>query len=209
MIIRFPKQKPQLLFLENAKLLLIGAIPLLVFCYLFIDRPIAEYFSSTSPLTKQSAEKLTQLISPGPNLIVWPLLFFLLKYGIKKEQWSKRCLSIAIAIPLSALIVDFLKPLVGRARPIEWITNHLYGFTLFSSSNAFYSFPSGHACTIGAICGAFSTFYPRYSIPFVIAAFLLALTRVVLVEHYLSDIIAGLIIGLILSQWTSKIMKSG
>ncbi len=204
MIIRFPRHKPQLLFLEKAKYLLFTTLLIVIACYLWVDRPLTHYLSNSSPLTLSIAHKLNHLLNPSTNFFIWPLLFFLLKYGIKNEFWAKRCLNLVVAIPLSIAIVDILKTLIGRARPDAPI----YGFTFIATSNAFYSFPSAHACTIGAICGTLSCFYPRYSILFMCVAFLLALTRVILLEHYLSDVIAGVVIGLIVSQWTYKIMKS-
>ncbi|MES2122048.1 MAG: phosphatase PAP2 family protein [Chlamydiota bacterium] len=204
MIIRFPKRRPQLLFLENAKYILLATLLIVIACYQWVDRPIVHYFSSTSAFTTAIAHQLNNLLSPSTNFFIWPLLFFLLKYGIKNEFWAKRCLNLVVAIPLSIAIVDILKALLGRARP----DSPLYGFTFFASSNSFYSFPSAHACTIGAICGTLSCFYPRYSIPLSVAALILALSRVILLEHYLSDVIAGVVIGLIASQWTYKTMKS-
>jgi membrane-associated phospholipid phosphatase len=63
-----------------------------------------------------------------------------------------------------------------------------------------YSFPSGH--TSSAFCCAYliSTHYPQWSIPSYSLAGSVGLSRIVLDKHYLGDVLAGALIGII-SGW--------
>ena len=207
MIIQFPKHRKELFFFENVRPISLIALAVIILSYLFIDPPLAQYFKTISPFLYRTAKDFTDLIDPKYHYILWPSLFFIFGYIAKNELWAKRSLLITISVPLTNLLVELLKRLLGRARPDLLFTEHFYGFTFFSSSNAFYSFPSGHACTIGAICGAFACFYPRYWAQLLAACIILAFSRVMVNAHFLSDVIAGIPIGLLASQWIYKLMK--
>ena len=58
------------------------------------------------------------------------------------------------------------------------------------------SFPSGHATSVFAVAAVFATYYPRLRWPLYGLAAAIALGRVYLERHYLSDIIAGAALGL-------------
>ena len=138
---------------------------------------------------------------------VWPILFFLFRFIYKKEILGNRCLLILISIPTANLFTEILKKLLGRVRPELLFSHDQYGFTFISHSNLFSSFPSGHACTIGAICGAFACFYPRLWLPLLLLALVLSFSRVILSAHYCSDVIAGVLIGILTAQQIYKLMK--
>jgi membrane-associated phospholipid phosphatase len=112
-----------------------------------------------------------------------------------------------MSIAIANLFTEILKKLLGRARPELFFSEGQYGFSFFSSSNLFSSFPSGHACTIGAICGALACLYPKHWVPFLALSFMLASTRIVLNVHFLSDVIAGVVIGFLIAQVMYKTMK--
>ena len=62
------------------------------------------------------------------------------------------------------------------------------------------SFPSGH--TIHAVMASWImiSVLPTYAVPVVVVAILIAASRVVLGVHYVSDVVAGAAIGLVLGQ---------
>jgi len=178
-----------------------------VVSYCFFDLPLAKYFENISGTLSNADKFITDLIDPNNHYFLWPILYFVFRFMGKKEFLANRCLLILMSIPLSNLVIEILKSLLGRARPKLLYSQDLFGFTFLSFTNAFKSFPSGHACTIGAICGAVACFYPRATFFLTSLALLLAFTRIILAQHYLSDIIAGVAAGILLSQWIYGIMR--
>lgn len=178
-----------------------------LFSYFLIDIPLAKYFEHLSGPLEMASKLITDLIDPKYHYFLWPILYFSLRFLWNNPTWANRCLLILQSIPLTNLAVELVKCTLGRARPELLFSQDLYGFTYLTTANAFKSFPSGHACTIGAICGAFACFYPRATLPLVIGAFVLAFTRIVLCYHYFSDIVAGITIGILISQWIYSIMR--
>lgn len=207
MIIRFPKKGHETFFLDHFKAVLLWTFFFVLASYLFVDIPVAKFFQHTSNPLHESAQFLSDIIDPKYQLFIWSALFFLFRFIYKKEILGNRCLLILTSISIANILTEILKKLLGRARPEMLFSQDLYGFTFFSSSQIFSSFPSGHACTIGAICGAFACLYPRLGLPLLLIGLLVAFIRVVLAVHFLSDIIAGVILGIITAQWIYKVMK--
>ena len=108
------------------------------------------------------------------------------------------CISVSIAI----IIGDGLKFILGRYRPVMLFENNLYGLTLFSTEWALNSSPSGHTLRAFALMTALSLLYRKFAVVFISIAVLIGLSRVVVTDHYPSDVLFGAFIGVITSVWT-------
>jgi membrane-associated phospholipid phosphatase len=71
------------------------------------------------------------------------------------------------------------------------------GFRWWGPRADYWSFPSGHSVTLAALAFALCVLYPRGRVAWIGAALLVGLSRIMLDEHYLSDVIAGFYIGLV------------
>ena len=87
-----------------------------------------------------------------------------------------------------------LKRTSKRKRPCE-IEPHCWASILPPDK---YSFPSGHAITAFAVAVSVGFFYPYLEISLLAAAFLIAASRNHSAMHFLSDVIAGSAIGIVL-----------
>ena len=103
---------------------------------------------------------------------------------------------ITLGLLASGILVQIPKILLGRARPELWFSEGLYGFYGIHLDAAYRSFPSGHTITI------FTLFFmlwpllrPPARIVLAIVAGLVALARVILLKHYVSDILAGALLA--------------
>jgi lipid A 4'-phosphatase len=110
------------------------------------------------------------------------------------HAWQATYVFLAVAI--SGLIADLLKPVIGRARPKMLFAGEPYGFTWFGPRADYWSFPSGHSVTAAALAFALSVLYPKAAPAFILAALAIALSRILLDAHHLSDVIGGLYIGI-------------
>jgi undecaprenyl-diphosphatase len=99
----------------------------------------------------------------------------------------------AIAVP--SLFATIIKRLIGRARPFVGAEPDpfLYGQLVWRPDYA--SMPSGHATSAFAAAIAIGLLWPRLRPLMLLYALVIAVSRVVLDAHYLSDVIAGAFVG--------------
>jgi undecaprenyl-diphosphatase len=99
----------------------------------------------------------------------------------------------AIAVP--SLFVSIVKRIIGRARPNVGGSLDPFLFDPFRWHAAYAGMPSGHATTAFAVLVAFGTLWPRARTVLLIYAVLIAVSRVVVLAHYPSDVLAGAFVG--------------
>jgi undecaprenyl-diphosphatase len=97
-----------------------------------------------------------------------------------------------------------LKKTSRRQRPCE-IEPHCWSSILPPDK---YSFPSGHSITAFAAALSVGMFYPELLAYLLTVAFLIASSRIILGMHFLSDVIAGSAIGMILGIVAFRIFLS-
>ena len=134
---------------------------------------------------------LTLLLSPGLNAVFWPVVFLLTmrkKIGI----WVCR---VNLSVGFGYIVAKVVKCLSGRPRPFvgEEVWQPL------SLTNGYHSFPSGHAVIAMAICACLATRYPRFKVLFLMLGVILAMIRFVTNKHYLSDVLVGCALGLLMT----------
>ena len=194
-------------FLQYAPAVILVTVLGFVLSYFFLDIPIALHFEKISPSLRKFCKTISHLIDAGDQYLFWPIAYFAFRCLMKKEAIANRCLLIAISLPLTNVLVSLIKAFFGRARPELFFASGEYGLTFFSMADSFQSLPSGHACSIGALCGAFACFYPQVKWPLLALALLLASVRMILSQHYISDIFVGVVIGFLASSWIYWRMK--
>ncbi len=100
----------------------------------------------------------------------------------------------AAAAVAGIFIFRAMKHSSRRKRPCE-IEPHCWASILPPDK---YSFPSGHSITAFGVATALGLFYPQLMAVLLTAAFLIAASRIILGMHFLSDVVAGCAIGLML-----------
>lgn len=98
------------------------------------------------------------------------------------------------ALILSAILGEgILKHVVQRIRPSADIPV----INMLITKPLSYSFPSGHSASSFAVAGVLSKYFKKYAPGFLGLASLIAFSRLYLYVHYPTDVIAGMILGLI------------
>jgi membrane-associated phospholipid phosphatase len=105
----------------------------------------------------------------------------------------------ALAFATAGLLQFSLKHLVGRPRPDAGVASAALLGPSFAQGVD--SFPSGHATSVFAVATVFAAYYPRLRWMFYGLASAIALGRVYLERHYVSDILAGAIIGTLVAVY--------
>jgi membrane-associated phospholipid phosphatase len=101
----------------------------------------------------------------------------------------------AVAVP--NLVTEVLKYCIGRGRPFVGGEANVFHFSHFAGNPAYYSFPSGHATTAFALALAVSVIWPQARLAMAVYAIFIAATRLVLVAHHPSDVVAGALVGIV------------
>jgi membrane-associated phospholipid phosphatase len=140
--------------------------------------------------------------------VLWPLAGALMAVAMVAPalRGNSRSLLLSFATRLQFLFFAVLVPvlageaikwIVGRGRPFVGGTANAFNFAPFTGTEAYASLPSGHAITAFALAFAVSAVWPRATVAMVIYAFLIAASRLVLLAHHPSDVVAGALIGVV------------
>lgn len=178
-------------FMRRPAVLIISII-LIMLCYTYVDRPLAEYLASLN--LRNTMHFLNWVTKLGTG-IVYMFSFFCLALLFRFIHINKRLEEsfwfLWLCILITGASCGVLKVLLGRARPSLWFKEQAYGFYGLQSKAPFWSFPSGHTTTIMAVAFGLSVVFPRYCYAWVIAGFSVAVSRILLTHHYLTDVIAA------------------
>jgi membrane-associated phospholipid phosphatase len=101
------------------------------------------------------------------------------------------------AVLVPTLGGEVIKWVVGRGRPFVGGEANAFNFMHFAGTEAYASFPSGHAIASFALAFAVSAVWPRAGPVMIVYAVLIAISRLVLLAHHPSDVVAGALIGVI------------
>jgi undecaprenyl-diphosphatase len=116
------------------------------------------------------------------------------------------------ALVITSVITSTLKVLIHRSRPwnkLPEAASWYDGFQRALHNNQFCSFPSGESACTFAIAAALGAFFPKLRRPLIILAILISAARVLAGDHFPSDVIAGIIIGLLLGRFAAHTVQRG
>lgn len=176
--------------------------------YYFLDRPIAAFFSQQTFL-RPPLEFIAFFKS---EVFVVLFVSFAMYYRVRKNS----ILMIRYGLMTAGLLVSYLvcgifKYTLGRARPELFVCCDIFGFFGPNKLDNYHSFPSGHTTAWMTITYSLSLFFPKYLWQLIAGGLLLSLTRVLLIRHYLTDVLAAAYITLLLFwvfwTWMSRDIK--
>jgi undecaprenyl-diphosphatase len=117
---------------------------------------------------------------------------------------SQRAVYVLATIAVSGIFAQIVKQIVGRGRPKFLDSMGPFTFDSFAGQASFASFPSGHSTNAFAVCVALSFFMPRWRVPLLLVATLIACSRIVIGAHYPSDTIAGAFLGSVCAYMVAR-----
>lgn len=166
----------------------------------WIDRPLADQFRTLDPAVEAVFRTITRFGIATGYLVIAAVLALGCVVAARRAEPARRArllyhagraAFVFVAVGGAGLADDILKPVFGRARPRLYLSDGIFGFTWHGAHAAYWSFPSGHATTIVALAAALAVVERRGLPVYAAAALLVVASRIVLDEHYLSDVIAG------------------
>jgi membrane-associated phospholipid phosphatase len=167
--------------------------------YHFWDIPLAYSFRGLDQRIVDLFEIITQAGDSLWYFILLIPLYLLMRFLWENEKGSARTLFLLLTVTVSGLLNVLIKWFAGRNRPVNLFESESFGFAFFSIHYLYEStsFPSGHTVTAFALATALGFMFPRFRWFALLAAALVAASRVVITAHYLSDVIAGAAVGVV------------
>jgi PAP2 superfamily. len=170
---------------------------LAVIAYFYWDLPLTIYCKGLGRSVLDIAEIVTTWGESRWYYMILVPVFIYSWFLTKNKLWSNRILFLLISLSASGLINLLVKWIAGRNRPINFFNIGQFGFNFFGVGYEMTSFPSGHTVTAFSLAAAVSILFPRTGIVAFVIAISIGMTRIILMSHYLSDVIAGAGIGIL------------
>lgn len=181
---------------------------LIILAYHFVDIPLATYFHQLDLRTNLFELKV---LTAFGKVFIYVVLFALtglyFRY-VGNAVYEARSWYLLACILIPNLVCLILKVALSRARPDLLFSSDVFGFYWFKLTASYWSLPSGHTTTVIGLAAGLGVLFPKYFYAFLALAFLVISTRVLLYYHYLSDVMTGfylsiLVIG-VLTQYIKK-----
>lgn len=126
----------------------------------------------------------------------------------REKTFSRKILFVAITLVMAMLFAENLKWLFGRARPEAYFKSHIYGMQWFKMTDIYNSTPSGHSTRAMALGTSLFLLCKNKWLQVLLLVFAVgqALCRVVLLRHYLSDVLFGMWLGFFIALYIFSVM---
>ena len=138
-------------------------------------------------------------IGYGMTLLVVTMALWALAWWAERPRLHQAAWFASWTFLVAGSIEFALKHLVGRPRPNAGTMSMLPIGPSYTPE--FDSFPSGHATSVFAVACAFGYFYPRLRWPLYLLAACISFGRLYLDRHYVSDVLAGAFIGIVVTTF--------
>ncbi|MGA8495665.1 MAG: phosphatase PAP2 family protein [Xanthobacteraceae bacterium] len=109
-----------------------------------------------------------------------------------------------LAIGVPGLFVTIVKRLIGRARPYVGSPDDPFVYRPFVWAPEYASMPSGHATTAASAAIAIGALWPGSRAVMWFYALVIMFSRVVVLAHHPSDVIAGALVGALGALWLRR-----
>ncbi len=196
------------------------ALVLAVLAMFFLDQRVSAYFGEVSvkAMFRAPARVLTDIGLSEYYFILsiatWALAKWVAphiaafkRYPAKIDFFRRWGLNFLAALLVSGAMTHIIKFTVGRQRPHKTPDFDPFVFNPFTTHWHWHSFSSGHSQVIFTAATMLSVAFPKlrwFWIPF---AILICVTRVVVHDHFLSDIVFGACVGYVGSLLAMKLMQ--
>jgi membrane-associated phospholipid phosphatase len=199
--------------LKSRTIVLLVTVSLTAISYFYFDTGIAQFVFRIL----NSSDRLLQTAADIPDLLLhiviaitvssWVGYFILVRRGICNHltDFLRVC---GTVVPIAFVAKTGLQYVFGRPDPYAWLLAHEPPrFYWFRDDEGYGCFPSGHMTVFTALMTTLSYYYPRYRPIYLGLLWLLALALIITDHHFLSDVLAGAVLGSVLAFITIKFTR--
>lgn len=171
---------------------------LAIFLAFHFDDAVRLWVSVHSSRGLKKFMRAVSLYGDWPGHVIAGLLVILVAWLRHNRRWMQIGLTMLIACALAGLLARGVKIATGRARPS--VQHQEAGWQGPRLSSRYNSFPSGHTAATTAFFGVVFFANRRLALALSPIPLLIALSRMFVAAHYLSDVVCAAILG-ILCAW--------
>jgi membrane-associated phospholipid phosphatase len=170
-----------------------------LFLVLFLDQPLAWFSHRYLTGAGSSFLACTTLYEEAYTILMWPIkgipllfsgslvAFLLLRVGLR-QPWANVFLLLLLTHLASQISANLLKVATHRLRPEVLFEKGYTGLGFWQAGPNNDSFPSAHVAVIFSLFWPFAVVFPRYRIWLLVIPGLIGIGRLVLDQHYVSDV---------------------
>jgi len=170
----------------------------------FLDQAAAAWIGAHSSPELKRAMQTVSRVGDWPAHLIAGLLGIAIAFVMKSKTWMRIFLAMLVALALAGVTARVVKLATGRARPSVKTEAHWNGPRY---SSKYHAFPSGHTASSTAFFVALFLKRKKIGAPLLLIPVLIALSRMVVGAHYLSDVtfaaILGVICAVLATRWLS------
>jgi undecaprenyl-diphosphatase len=181
------------------------ALSLVVLGFLLIDPFMLERARALTPETKKFFRNITNIgrsnwmLIPTGAAVALALVLRKRHVGFRNSAGYGLIAStigfVFVSVGGAGLIANLTKNILGRARPKLFDQVGALDFNLFAFDPDYASLPSGHATNIFAFATVIGILWPRGRVVLYTVAAWIAASRVLIGQHYVTDVVLGAILG--------------
>jgi membrane-associated phospholipid phosphatase len=186
-------------------------LSLITICIIQVDRPLAIFIQTHLSALQEPFRKILSVIEfsdypisryiVAASVLIAAIIFLLRDKGLQR---AKIFFFIGATLVTTRLVVRLLKSLFDRNRPHVFLNDQSVNDFFYAGAD---SFPSGHAANYFSFFLPLMVLMPRYKWALLILPVFVALQRVIVNDHYLSDVLAGILIASLITLLFQRIFK--
>jgi membrane-associated phospholipid phosphatase len=165
----------------------------------FFDQPLALFTQQHLAGARPFFAACTQIAEEGYTMLMWPIKglpllfvgslvgFLLIRIGLR-QPWGNVFLLLLLTHIASQVSANLLKGAVHRLRPEALFGAGYTGLGFWQVGPNNDSFPSAHVAVFFSLFWPFVVAFPRYRIPLLMVPAVVCIGRLILGQHYVSDV---------------------
>jgi membrane-associated phospholipid phosphatase len=173
--------------------LIVTAVIALIAAFL-LDQAVANWITTHPSPELKRVMRIVSRVGDWPAHAIAGAIGLAIAFAIGSKAWMRIFLAMLIALALAGVTARAIKIATGRARPSVQ-TEAQWNGPQFSSK--YHAFPSGHTASSTAFFVALFLARKKIGAPLLLIPILIALSRMIVGAHYLSDVTFAAIIGVI------------
>lgn len=200
---------------------ILASLALAVIAGYFFDQQVSAYFANPDIkatirgpariLTDMGLSEYYFILSLGIWVLakwVAPHIAALKSHSNRVDFYRRWGLNFFVALLVCGAITHIIKFTAGRQRPHKTPDFDPFVFTPFTTHWHWHSFSSGHSQVIFTAATMMSVAFPRFRWFWIPFAMLICVTRIVVHDHFLSDIIFGACVGYVGTLLAMTLMRN-
>lgn len=184
-------------------LLILAGAAILVWVSFGLDEAVRSWITEHQGATAKSFMRAVSKYGDWPEHVALGVILVTLAWTRGSKSWMRVFAAMILACALAGIGARAVKIATGRARPNVQAESGWNGPRLSSRYNAF---PSGHTAASTAFFATLVFAGWRIGVGLLMIPMLIAFSRMYVAAHYLSDVVAGALIGLLAASLVARRM---